>query len=242
MFIENDRLLEHIIPQDVTYIVMYAKCALPAHDNRLQYAEMEKSYITEYSKVLVLEDEHVKKKDMIEQDVFIELSKSYSKLEKHYMSLEIALQAKNTTISNLKNHIQELKGKSVADCTESMNKSKVIALGVFKLDLEPLSPKLKKNREAHINYLKTTKKNADTLRDIIEQTRTSNSLNSALRYACMYTKQIQELLVYVSDTCPSSPNNSEKLIAVTPINKSRQVTFAKTSATSEHNTLKQVDS
>ncbi|GJX01378.1 hypothetical protein Tco_0185291 [Tanacetum coccineum] len=30
----------------------------------------------------------------------------------------------------------------------------------------------------------------------------SNPLDNALAYACMYTKQIQELLVYVSDTCP----------------------------------------
>ncbi|GJX78329.1 hypothetical protein Tco_0325140 [Tanacetum coccineum] len=152
--------------------------------------------------------------------------------------LKAQLQAKNTTISNLKNHIQELKGKSVVDYTEFVTKSKVIAQGMFKLYLEPLFPKLKKNKEAHVNYLKTTKDNADTLRDIVEQARTSNPLDSVLKYACMYAKQIQELLLYVGDTCPNSPNNSEKLVAVTPINKSRQVTFAKTSATSEHNTQK----
>ncbi|GKB50146.1 hypothetical protein Tco_0900899 [Tanacetum coccineum] len=39
----------------------------------------------------------------------------------------------------------------------------MIAPGMFKLELEPLSPKLKKNREAHVNYLKTIKDNADTL-------------------------------------------------------------------------------
>ncbi|GKC11166.1 hypothetical protein Tco_1007948, partial [Tanacetum coccineum] len=48
-------------------------------------------------------------------------------------------------------------------------------------------------------------------------------------------------LVYVSDTCPSSPLKSEKLVAVTPMNKARKVTFAKTSTTSDNNTQIQVD-
>ncbi|GJY70097.1 retrovirus-related pol polyprotein from transposon TNT 1-94 [Tanacetum coccineum] len=96
-------------------------------------------------------------------------------------------------------------------------------------------------REAHVDYIRITKEYADTLSDIVEQARTSNPLDNALAYACMYTKQIQELLVYVSDTCPSSPLKSEKLVAVTPMNKARKVTFAKTSTTLDNNTQIQVD-
>ncbi|GJV44574.1 hypothetical protein Tco_1429110 [Tanacetum coccineum] len=141
----------------------------------------------------------------------------------------------------LKNELRKLKGKSVIACRESVNKPKVITPVVHKVDLEPLSPKLKNNREAHVDYIRITKENADTLRDIVEQARTSNPLDNALAYACMYTKQIQELLVYVSDTCPSSPLKSEKLVAVTPMNIARKVTFAKTSTTSDNNTQIQVD-
>ncbi|GKC20783.1 retrovirus-related pol polyprotein from transposon TNT 1-94, partial [Tanacetum coccineum] len=128
----------------------------------------------------------------------------------------------------LKNELRKLKGKSVIACHESVNKPKVIAPVVHKEDLEPLSPKLKNNREAHVDYIRITKENADTLHDIVEQARTLNPLDNALAYACMYTKQIQELLVYVSDTCPSSPLKSEKLVVTTPMNKAREVTFAKT--------------
>nr|GEZ21376.1 hypothetical protein [Tanacetum cinerariifolium] len=243
LLLENERILEYILYQDVMCIAMHAdldnKCVVSANnDNNIAYASMEKSYVEAYNQCLELKAELVKEKDMIEQYVFIELSKSYSKLEKHCISLEIVvqqsnerfqndkpcenqdalefheffeinnlkaqLQAKNTTISNLKNHIQELKGKSVADCTVYVTKSKVIALEMFKLDLEPLSPKFKKNKKAHVNYFKTTKDNANTLCDIVEQARTSNPSDSALEYTCMYAKQIQELLVYASDTCLSS--------------------------------------
>nr|GEV09664.1 hypothetical protein [Tanacetum cinerariifolium] len=99
---------------------------------------------------------------------------------------------------------------------------------MLKLVLEPLSLKLMNNREEHVDYIRITKENADTLRDIVEQARISNLLDNALAYACMYAKQIQELLVYVSDTCPNSSLRSEKLVSITPMNKARKVTFAKT--------------
>ncbi|GKA29378.1 uncharacterized mitochondrial protein-like protein [Tanacetum coccineum] len=142
---------------------------------------------------------------------------------------------------SLKNELRKLKGKSVIACRESVNKPKVIAPIVHKVKLEPLSPKLKNNREAHVDYIRITKENADTLCDIVEQARTLNPLDNVLAYAFMYTKQIQELLVYVSDTCPSSPLKSEKLVAVTPMNKARKVTFAKTRTTSDNNTQTQVE-
>ncbi|GJV01033.1 hypothetical protein Tco_1330303 [Tanacetum coccineum] len=67
-FIENDRLLEHIICQDVMCIAMHAdlenKYVVPTNDNHLEYAKMEQSYIGGYSKVLELEVELSKKKDM----------------------------------------------------------------------------------------------------------------------------------------------------------------------------------
>ncbi|GJT59092.1 hypothetical protein Tco_1002625 [Tanacetum coccineum] len=96
--------METEVEQYVMCTAMHAdfehNCVLPANDTNLAYAELEKSYIAEYSKVLELKAELVKKKDMIEQDVFIELSKSYSKLEKHCISLEIAVQQSQESFQN----------------------------------------------------------------------------------------------------------------------------------------------
>ncbi|GKD40364.1 hypothetical protein Tco_1260571, partial [Tanacetum coccineum] len=64
----------------------------------------------------------------------------------------------------------------------------------FKLDLQPLSPNLRNNREAHVDYIKVTTEHADTLRGIVEQARALKPLNNALDFACQYTKRIQELL------------------------------------------------
>ncbi|GJT09455.1 retrovirus-related pol polyprotein from transposon TNT 1-94 [Tanacetum coccineum] len=85
------------------------------------------------------------------------------------------------------------------------------------------------------------KENADTLHEIVEHARALRPLDSDLDSACKFTTRVQELLVYVRDIRPSSSRKSEKLIAVTPINKVKKVRFAEPS-TSSSNTHKQVDS
>ncbi|GKC02576.1 hypothetical protein Tco_0994186 [Tanacetum coccineum] len=94
--------------------------------------------------------------------------------------LNAQLQEKVFAITALKEELRKLKGKSVIACRESMNKPKVIAPVVHKVDLEPLSPKLKNDREAHVDYIRITKENADTLRDVVEQAELKISLDNAL--------------------------------------------------------------
>ncbi|GJZ60719.1 hypothetical protein Tco_0616535 [Tanacetum coccineum] len=196
---------------------MVEKVVYDEHSNR--FSRLEKWCISleikvQQSKESFQNDKPCNNQDALEYKEFFEINE-----------LKAQLQKKNTTISNLKDHIATLKGKSVSDCIAPVNNSNVIALGMFKLELPPLSPKLKKNREAHVDYVKQTKEYANTLCEIIEQARALKPLDNALDYACKFTTQIQELLVYVSATCPSCQNNSEKLVAVTPMNKNRQVRF-----------------
>ncbi|GKA70027.1 hypothetical protein Tco_0776091 [Tanacetum coccineum] len=109
------------------------------------------------------------------------------------MSTQVAksrLQGKDTTISHLKKHIANLKEKAVADCSESVNNSRVIAPGMYKIDLQPLSSNHKKNKEVHEDYLKVTKEHADTLLGIVEQARALEPSDNALDYACNYAQRI----------------------------------------------------
>ncbi|GJZ97812.1 retrovirus-related pol polyprotein from transposon TNT 1-94 [Tanacetum coccineum] len=61
------------------------------------------------------------------------------------------------------------------------------------------------------------------LREIVEQAKSLNLLDSASYYACKYEKLIQVLLGYVRDTFPDIHKPSKKLVAVTPINKKKTV-------------------
>ncbi|GJT56130.1 RNA-directed DNA polymerase, eukaryota [Tanacetum coccineum] len=140
----------------------------------------------------------------------------------------------------LKNELRKLKGKNVVDTAVS-KPAATIAPGMFKINLEPLAPTLLNNREAHMDYLKHTREQTAFLREIIEQGRSLNPLDSAFDYACKYVTRIQELLVYATQSCPSFNKPSEKLVAVTPMNKDKKVRFAEP-VTSSNKMSKQTDS
>ncbi|GJW01392.1 retrovirus-related pol polyprotein from transposon TNT 1-94 [Tanacetum coccineum] len=112
--------------------------------------------------------------------------------------------------------------------------------GMFKLDLEPLAPRLLHNREAHIDYLKYTQEQADILREIVEQAKAKQPLDNKLDFACKHAQRIQELLVYVRETCPNVIKLSAKKVAVTPKNNIKKVRFIEPLTSSS--SIKQVES
>ncbi|GJV76147.1 integrase, catalytic region, zinc finger, CCHC-type containing protein [Tanacetum coccineum] len=101
-----------------------------------------------------------------------------------------------------------------------------IAPGMFKLDLEPLPPRLLQNREVHITYLRNTQEQANILREIVEQAKAKQPLDSELDLSCKYATRIQELFVYVQDTCPNAITPSAKKVTVKPMNNVKKVRFA----------------
>ncbi|GJY02716.1 retrovirus-related pol polyprotein from transposon TNT 1-94 [Tanacetum coccineum] len=123
-----------------------------------------------FLRCLELEAELIKQHSMVEKDEYNILSKRFSELEQHYISLEIAMQInkelfqKNNTsekvfvITTLKNDLRKLKGKEIAD------NATTIAPGMYKLDQVILAPKVKNNREAHEYYLQHTMEQAAILR------------------------------------------------------------------------------
>ncbi|GJV28697.1 retrovirus-related pol polyprotein from transposon TNT 1-94 [Tanacetum coccineum] len=129
--------------------------------------------------------------------------------------LKAQIQDKVFVITSLKNDLRKIKGKEIVDNTAQIPSANTIVPEMFKLDLEPLAPRLLQNREAHIDYLKYTQEQADILQGI-------------------------ELLVYVRDTCPNAINLSAKKVAVTPKNKVKKVRFAEPLTSSSN--IKQVES
>ncbi|GKB93179.1 retrovirus-related pol polyprotein from transposon TNT 1-94, partial [Tanacetum coccineum] len=156
------------------------------------------------------------------------------------LDLDAQLQEKVFAITALKNELRKLKGKNVVNTVVSKPNA-TIAPGMFNLDIKPISPRLKNNRDAHEVYIEKTIEYTDTLRGFVERARTQYPSEPLLEFACMFTKHVQELLVYASQTCPNSPKPSEKLVSVTPINKDKRVRFTEP-VTSLNNIPKQTDS
>ncbi|GJS08356.1 hypothetical protein Tco_0365152 [Tanacetum coccineum] len=80
--IDNDQLLKQIKSQEIVHIAV----------NSVDSLDVKKSCVNECNKCLELETELLKKKDLIKKDFYDKLSKSYSTLEKHCISLELTTQ------------------------------------------------------------------------------------------------------------------------------------------------------
>ncbi|GKE82392.1 hypothetical protein Tco_1552392 [Tanacetum coccineum] len=77
--------------------------------------------------------------------------------------LKAQIQDKVFVITSLKNDLRKIKGKEIVDIAAQIPSASTIFPGMFKLDLEPLAPRLFQNREMHIEYLKYTQEQADIL-------------------------------------------------------------------------------
>nr|GFB59641.1 ribonuclease H-like domain-containing protein [Tanacetum cinerariifolium] len=126
------------------------------------------------------------------------------------------LQEKVLVITALK---EQLKGKAVLTKAISLNS---IDPALLQVDVVLLVPKLRKNRTAHIDYIRHTQEEAAILRELVESERLLSPLNTSLAYACKYTRRIQELLMILQQTCPRITDLGTNLVAVTPKNQTKQ--------------------
>ncbi|GKC50382.1 retrovirus-related pol polyprotein from transposon TNT 1-94 [Tanacetum coccineum] len=110
--------------------------------------------------------------------------------------LKAQIQDKVFVITSLKNDLRKVKGKEIVDIAAQIPSANTIVPGMFKLDLEPLAPRLLQNREAHIDYLKYTQEQADILQEIVEQAKAKQPLEKELDFAV-----IQIVLWYLDSGC-----------------------------------------
>ncbi|GJX02640.1 retrovirus-related pol polyprotein from transposon TNT 1-94 [Tanacetum coccineum] len=178
-------------------------------------------------------NENKVKKDLEEiETINIELDHRMSKLiaenehlKQTYKQLYDSIKPtreKGLIVAALKDELRKLKGKALVD---NVVTSHSIDPEMLKIDVEPIAPRLLNNRTTHSNYLKLTQEQAMILREVVEQGKSQNPLNNSLDSACKYTKHIQELFIIIRQTCPSINNSSDKLVAVTPMNKDKRVRF-----------------
>ncbi|GKB50387.1 hypothetical protein Tco_0901140 [Tanacetum coccineum] len=171
-----------------------------------------------------------------------------AKIKQHYKELYDSIKItrakhiKQTTAlltenENLKAQIHE----NLKCITMDSVKPRVLAPGRYAIDVEPIPPHNRNNREVHLDYLKHLKESVETLREIVEEAKVERPLDRSLASACLYTKHSQELLEYVIGTCPKDFNKRDKKHASTPLTRKKQVTFEDQCETSNNNTHKHVE-
>ncbi|GJZ30939.1 integrase, catalytic region, zinc finger, CCHC-type containing protein [Tanacetum coccineum] len=181
--------------------------------------------------------------DLLEQNE--RLRAEIEKVKQHYKemfeSIKITRTSTNAKTSSLLTQIEDLKAQlegNLKVATRSSVKPKVLAPGMYAIDVKPIPHPLKNNRSAHLNYISHLKESVETVREIVEEARVVKPLDNALNYACQYTKLSQELLEYVIGTCPKSFNERDNKAPSTPVTRKKQVTFNDKPGTSSSNTQK----
>nr|GEW45448.1 hypothetical protein [Tanacetum cinerariifolium] len=169
------------------------------------------------------------------------------KIKQHYKELYDSIKITRTKhieqVTTLTTKKVNLKAQ-ILDTINSVSKDhvkpKVLAPGKYAIDVEPIVPRLRNNREAHLDYLRHLKESVETIHDIVEEAKVVRPLDSLIFSAFRYTKYSQELLEYAIGTCPQDSYQRDKKLAHAPLIRKKQVTFAEPSDTSNSNTHKHV--
>ncbi|GJS25813.1 retrovirus-related pol polyprotein from transposon TNT 1-94 [Tanacetum coccineum] len=240
LLIENDNLIAECLSKEVFYIATNSKLTV------LRFTEMHNAHTTVQARCLELEAELAKLLDKVQKDDHTELVKHFSNLQKQYRlfrqrmnkvkqeykdcydSIKItrAKHIEQTTALVTKNENLKVQIKNKMKCiTLNSVKPRVLAPGTYAIDVEPIPPHNRNNREVHLDYLKHLKESVKTLREIVEEAKVEKPLDRSLASACLYTKHSQELLEYVIGTFPKDFNKQDKKHASTPLTRKKQVTF-----------------
>nr|GEU77385.1 integrase, catalytic region, zinc finger, CCHC-type, peptidase aspartic, catalytic [Tanacetum cinerariifolium] len=158
-----------------------------------------------------------------------------AKIKQHYKELNDSIK-----ITRAK-HIEQVTKLTTKNVTLKANVSKarvqpqVLTRAKHALDVEPIVPRLRNNKDAHLDYLRHLKESVETIRDIVEEAKGVRPLDRSIVSACRYTKYSQELLEYAIGTCPQGTQQRAKQLTHTPLIRKKQVTISKPSDRQDSN-------
>nr|GEV91814.1 hypothetical protein [Tanacetum cinerariifolium] len=223
---ENERLLEQAISIDIVNIVVNANVT---YASQSQEKDMFIMKLKERIKSLSgnVKEEKIKRELEEIETINIELDHRVTKLVAKNEHLK-------QTYKQLYDLIKSLRVRSKEECDALITQVNIksaensdLNAKLLKIDVVPLAPKLRNNRTTHNDYLKHTQEQTATIREIVENERLLNPLNTSLDYVCKYTKRIQELLIILKQTCLCINDLGTKLMAVTPVNNNKKIRFTK---------------
>ncbi|GJT62233.1 retrovirus-related pol polyprotein from transposon TNT 1-94 [Tanacetum coccineum] len=208
----HDTLIADCLSKEVFYVATNSEL------NVSRFTEMHDAHTILEARCLELKAELSKLRDKIKKDDHNELVNRFSNIEitrtKH-IEKTTALLTKN---ENLKVQIHN----EMQCVTTNPVKPRVIALGKYAIDVEPIPPRNRNNREVHLDYLKHLKESVETIREIVKEAKVKRPLDRSLASACCYTKHSQELLEYAIGTCLKDFNQRDKKHAHTPLIRKKQ--------------------
>nr|GEX18160.1 hypothetical protein [Tanacetum cinerariifolium] len=160
LFKPNSFFVDHV--QLFSSILQESSCPHSQHSNVLPQAlDSQNKYLN--TKVNALQDlnEHFRAKNKTVKQHYKELYDSIKLIRAKTIEKTTSLLTKIETL--------KIKGKTKCITMPDLVKLKVLSLGLYAIDVEPIPPRNRNNREVHLDYLKHLKENVETLREIVEE-------------------------------------------------------------------------
>ncbi|GJZ41991.1 hypothetical protein Tco_0588877 [Tanacetum coccineum] len=164
---KNDRLLQQIMSQKVLLTVMNSMSLIGKSVN--MDGKRKESYDLEVFKE---QFDSIKKTRVRNKEQSDSLIDKLNLKSAEYEDLKAQILDKVFVITSMKNNLQKLKLKEIVDIAEQIPSATTIVPGMFKLDLEPLAPRLKCSTSKSGSKPTNNKKN-----DRISQTPSRNMKN-----------------------------------------------------------------
>nr|GEW95162.1 retrovirus-related Pol polyprotein from transposon TNT 1-94 [Tanacetum cinerariifolium] len=194
LLINNDTLIANCFSKEVFYIATNSEL------NVSRFYKMHDADTIVQARCLELKTEPSKLKYKIQKDDHDVMVKHFFNLEVQHLNLQLKYQ-----------HLKESLGNNNSlPAQDDFITPKVLAPGMYAIDVEPIPSHCRNNREVHLEYLKHLKESVATIREIVEEAKVERPLDSLLASACLYTKRSQELVEYVVGTFPKDYNKRDK--------------------------------
>nr|GEU37323.1 Gag-Pol polyprotein [Tanacetum cinerariifolium] len=198
LLITNDNLIVECLSKEVFFVVTNSEL------NVAQFTEMNVTHTTVEARYRELGAELANLRNMSHHDNQEELINRFSKL-------------KVTTLTTKYVNLKDQTIEKVNSVSKDHVKPKVLTRGKYAIDVEPIVPRLRNNRNAHLDYLRHLKESVETIYDIVEEAKILRPLDRSIVSACRYTKHSQELLEYEIGTCPQGSQQRDKQLAHIPL-------------------------
>nr|GEY15490.1 hypothetical protein [Tanacetum cinerariifolium] len=198
LLIANDNLIVECSSQEVFYVATNSEL------NVARFTGMHVANTTAETRCLALEDElaNLWKRQrylLFEKATFSVAQNDLfraenDKIKQHYKELYDSI--KITRAKHIK-QLTKLIAKNVMLKT-SVSKAKVqppvSTRTKHAVDVESIVPRLRNNRDAHLDFLRHLKESVEIIHDIVEEAKVVRPLDRSIVSACLYTKHSQELL------------------------------------------------
>nr|GEW08789.1 retrovirus-related Pol polyprotein from transposon TNT 1-94 [Tanacetum cinerariifolium] len=175
ILIANDTLIANFLSKEVFYIETKSEL------NVSRFSEMHEAYTVVQARCMELEIELSKLKDKIQKDdhdVMETRSDVDRTLNFRALDFQITQLTEKVSVLQEQNELFRVQNAKVKQHYKEFYDSikithsvtpKVLAPGMYAIDVEPIPPHLRNNREVHLDYLKYLKEIVATLREIVEE-------------------------------------------------------------------------